>query len=76
MLPVACGRFGLPLPARRGARVDLMHVMADIGDMQTVNARNCDPLTLSTLIAGVPYAVRHREFLHGTNKVILLLILR
>ena len=29
-------RYTLPLPARRGCRVDLMQVMADIGDMQTV----------------------------------------
>jgi DNA mismatch repair protein MutS2 len=27
-------RHGIPLPARQGARVDLMQVLADIGDMQ------------------------------------------
>jgi DNA mismatch repair protein MutS2 len=30
-------KYGIPLPAREGARVDFMHVMADIGDMQTVS---------------------------------------
>ena len=30
-------RYSIPIPARRGARVDLMDVLADIGDMQTVS---------------------------------------
>jgi dsDNA-specific endonuclease/ATPase MutS2 len=30
-------RHAIPIPTRPGARVDLMHVMADIGDMQTVS---------------------------------------
>lgn len=30
-------RHSIPLPCKQGARVDLLHVMADIGDMQTVS---------------------------------------
>ncbi len=30
-------QYGIPIPARLGARVDFMRVMADIGDMQTVS---------------------------------------
>ena len=30
-------RYAIPIPAREGARVDFMEVMADIGDMQTVS---------------------------------------
>ena len=32
-------RHAIPLPVQRGARFDLMHCMADIGDMQTVSGR-------------------------------------
>lgn len=68
------GLFGLmvthaiPLPVRRGARFDLMQVMADIGDMQTVAG---DLSTFSGHLVVCREMLRSTREYSGTSLVLL-----
>lgn len=61
-------RHAIPIPARPGARVDLMNVMADIGDMQTVSG---DLSTFSGHLVVCREMLRSAQGYSGSSLVLL-----